>query len=64
MDVVGNDPATQITTKHIAKLSYLKAFVKETFRWVKNEYFWLPKYQSSMKIKSNIALNLPYDYFM
>ena len=58
VDVVGNDPATQITTKHIAKLSYLKAFVKETFRWVKYEYFWLPKYQNSMNIKNQYWFEL------
>ena len=31
--VVGNDPETPITSQHIAKMPYLKAFVKETFRY-------------------------------
>ena len=30
--VVGMDPNTSITPQHIAKMTYLKAFVKETFR--------------------------------
>ena len=30
--VVGNDPKVPLTTRHISRLPYLKAFIKETFR--------------------------------
>ena len=45
VDVVGKDPELPVTTDHINKMSYLKAFVKETFRyaitmskWFNNDY--------------------------
>jgi hypothetical protein len=31
--VVGKDPATPVTVDHINELKYLKAYVKETFRF-------------------------------